>query len=51
MYPESANPYDSLGEAHATIGNKALAIENYEKALAVDPNLPSAIYALRTLRS
>ncbi|MBU0492038.1 MAG: MBL fold metallo-hydrolase [Chloroflexi bacterium] len=50
-YPESANPYDSLGEAYAVMGNKALAIENYEKALAVDPNLPSAIGALRTLKA
>jgi cytochrome c-type biogenesis protein CcmH/NrfG len=51
VYPESANPYDSLGEAYATVGNKGLAIENYEKALELDSSLPSAIDALETLRS
>ena len=41
----------SLGEAYVAIGNEELAIENYEKALAVDPNYPSAIEALERLRS
>jgi cyclase len=50
-YPQSANPYDSLGEAYVASGNEELAIENYEKALAVDPNYPSAIEALERLRS
>ena len=50
-YPESANPYDSLGEAYMESGEKELAIENYEKALAMDPNTPSAIDALKKLRS
>lgn len=50
-YPQSANPYDSLGEAYMASGNKELAIENYEQALAINPNLPSAIDALEKLRS
>ncbi|MCP4543540.1 MAG: MBL fold metallo-hydrolase [Chloroflexi bacterium] len=49
--PQSANPYDSLGETYMASGNKELAIESYEKALAIDSNLPSAIDALKTLRS
>ena len=49
-YPESANPYDSLGEAYMASGNEELAIENYEQALAINPNLPSAIDALEKLR-
>jgi cyclase len=49
-YPQSANPYDSLGEAYAVSGNKELAIENYEKALAINPDSPSAIDALKKLR-
>lgn len=49
-YPQSANPYDSLGEAYMASGNEELAIENYEKALEINPNLPSAIDALEKLR-
>jgi cyclase len=51
VYPESANPYDSLGEAYMTIGDNELAIKYYEKALAVNPETPSAIDALERLRS
>jgi CubicO group peptidase (beta-lactamase class C family) len=36
-YPESANTWDSLGEAHLLAGNRALAIESYERALVLDP--------------
>ncbi|MGD8759121.1 MAG: hypothetical protein PVJ07_02590, partial [Anaerolineales bacterium] len=50
-YPDSANPHDSLGEAYAAIGDTELAIESYERALAVDPEFPSAIDALEKLRS
>ncbi|MDP4952370.1 MAG: tetratricopeptide repeat protein, partial [Flavobacteriales bacterium] len=37
-FPESANAYDSLGEAHLALGNMDLALENYEKTLALNPN-------------
>ena len=50
-YPKSANAYDSLGEAYATAGQKQLAIETYEKALAIDPKFPSAIKALEKLKA
>jgi glyoxylase-like metal-dependent hydrolase (beta-lactamase superfamily II) len=50
-YPQSANPYDSLGEAYVAIGNKKLAIESYEKALAMNPEFPSSIAALERLKS
>jgi glyoxylase-like metal-dependent hydrolase (beta-lactamase superfamily II) len=50
-FPQSANPYDSLGEAYMISGEDALAIENYERALAVNPNMASAIDALERLRS
>ncbi len=49
-YPESANPCDSLGEAYVACGNKELAIQYYEKALAINPETPSAIDALKKLR-
>jgi tetratricopeptide (TPR) repeat protein len=38
LYPTSFNTYDSLGEAYALAGNKKLAIENYEKAIKINPS-------------
>jgi tetratricopeptide (TPR) repeat protein len=49
-FPQSANVYDSLGEAYMTSGNRELAILNYEKALGLNPNMRSATEALRKLR-
>ena len=34
LHPDSANTYDSLGEAHMAAGDKAQAVKNYEKSLA-----------------
>ncbi|MEO8649986.1 MAG: FKBP-type peptidyl-prolyl cis-trans isomerase [Acidobacteriota bacterium] len=50
-YPNSANAYDSLGEAYLAAGQKQLAIESYEKALAIDPKFNSATKALEKLRA
>lgn len=50
-YPDSANPYDSLGEAYEVTGKVTLAIESYEKALEINPEMPSAIEALKKLRA
>jgi D-alanyl-D-alanine carboxypeptidase len=50
LYPESANVYDSLGEAYMVSGNTALAIENYEKSLELDPNNENAVEKLTQLR-
>lgn len=49
VYPESANVYDSLGEAYVKNGQPELAEENYRKALAIDPGYESAIEALKKL--
>ncbi|HSS22557.1 MAG TPA: tetratricopeptide repeat protein [Pyrinomonadaceae bacterium] len=49
-YPESFNVYDSLGEAYMKLGNKELAIKNYEKTLALNPANPGARDALKTLK-
>jgi CubicO group peptidase (beta-lactamase class C family) len=38
MFPQSFNPYDSLGEAYLNAGNKELAIENYEKSIFLNPD-------------
>jgi Tfp pilus assembly protein PilF len=37
-YPKSGNVYDSLAEAYEKSGQKLLAVENYRKAFALDPN-------------
>jgi tetratricopeptide (TPR) repeat protein len=50
-YPEWANGYDSLAEAYSAVGNIALAIENYEKALKLDPNHAHAEAQLKVLRA
>ena len=49
-YPESANVWDSLGEAYAVAGKKGLAIENYEKSLELDPKNENAKERLTKLR-
>jgi CubicO group peptidase (beta-lactamase class C family) len=38
MFPQSANVYDSLGEAYMTHNDKELSIANYKKSLELDPN-------------
>jgi tetratricopeptide (TPR) repeat protein len=50
LYPESANPYDSLGEIYALLGNKELAIKNYERSLELDPGNTNAVEQLKQLR-
>jgi CubicO group peptidase (beta-lactamase class C family) len=49
-FPESSNVYDSLGEAYAAAGKKALAIENYEKSIKLDPKNQNGIDRLKKLK-
>lgn len=49
-HPESANAYDSLGEAYTAAGQKELAIRNYEKSLELDPGNDNARRGLEGLR-
>ncbi|MBM3744273.1 MAG: tetratricopeptide repeat protein [Acidobacteria bacterium] len=49
-YPKSSNVHDSLGEAYARDGQKALAIQHCEKALALDPKNANAAKRLEKLR-
>jgi tetratricopeptide (TPR) repeat protein len=51
FFPNSANVYDSLGEALAAAGKKDLAIQNYEKSLQLNPKNTGAVEALKKLRS
>jgi hypothetical protein len=48
-HPASANVYDSLGEAYADVGKRNLAIEEYRRAAAIDPDLKSTGIALAKL--
>jgi peptidylprolyl isomerase len=49
-YPQSANVYDSLGEAYLLRGDKEKAIENYRKSLELDPNSENAKEVLKKLK-
>lgn len=49
-FPESANVWDSLGEAHLTAGDKDLAIRDYSKSLELDPDNDNAAAILKDLR-
>ena len=49
-FPRSSNVYDSLGEAYAKVGEKELAIANYEKSLQLDPKNQNAVERLKKLR-
>ncbi len=49
-YPESANVYDSLGEAYMLNGDKELAVRNYRRAVELNPQNTNAADMLRKLR-
>jgi len=49
MFPKSANPYDSLGEAYLADNQKELAIANYKKAVELDPKNTNAAQIVRRL--
>lgn len=50
-YPQSANVYDSLGEAYMVNGDKELAIRNYQRAMELNPQNTNAIEMLKKLRA
>lgn len=49
LYPQSGNPYDSLGEAYAVKGNKELALKNYRRSVELDPKNQNGIDAIARL--
>ena len=50
LYPQSANAFDSLGEAYADAGNRDLARKNYQRSLALNPkNAAAAAYLKNSL--
>jgi dienelactone hydrolase len=50
IYPESANLWDSLAEAYLFIGDKKMAIHNFEKSLKLNPQNQNAIKRLIEIR-
>jgi tetratricopeptide (TPR) repeat protein len=48
-FPKSANAYDSLGETQFKDGDLPHALENYRKALEMDPKYPNAKAAAKFL--
>lgn len=51
LHSNSFNVYDSMGEAFMVNGQKALAIENYEKSILLNPNNEGAKAMLKKLKS
>jgi tetratricopeptide (TPR) repeat protein len=51
LYPNSANVYDSYAEACMENGDKELAIINYKKSLALNPENKQAVKMLEELQS
>ncbi|HKW75086.1 MAG TPA: hypothetical protein VJN64_06135 [Terriglobales bacterium] len=49
LYPESANAYDSLAEAYMDDAQKDLAIQNYEKSVAMNPRNRNAAAMMKKL--
>jgi cytochrome c-type biogenesis protein CcmH/NrfG len=50
LYPQSANAYDSLGEAYMANGEKELAVASYKKSLELDPKNQNAANMLKKLQ-
>jgi cytochrome c-type biogenesis protein CcmH/NrfG len=48
-FPESANAWDSLGEAHMERENRERAIESYRRSLELDPDNDNAREQLEAL--
>ncbi len=50
LYPDSWNVYDSLGEALLLAGNSEEAAAMYKKSLALNPESPTGIEALKNIQ-
>ena len=48
-YPSSANTYDSLGDAYLADGQKELALQASEKAIAMSASSFVVVFQLRTV--
>ncbi|HEV2880830.1 MAG TPA: serine hydrolase [Pyrinomonadaceae bacterium] len=50
-YPQASNPYDSLGEAYLTAGERELALANYRKAVELNPQNSNAVAIIKNLEN
>lgn len=50
MFPDVGNVWDSLGEAYYTKGDRTKALAAYQKALSLDPHIPSAQKMVKELK-
>jgi Tetratricopeptide repeat len=50
LHPTSLSVYDALGEAYDRHGDRALAIEAYEKSVSLDPNNTRILERLKKLK-
>lgn len=50
LFPQSANAYDSLGEAYMDNGDKDLAIQNFQKSLVLNPENTNAVEMLKKMQ-
>jgi predicted Zn-dependent protease len=50
-HPQSANVYDSLGEAYMKGGERELAVRNYKRSVELDPDNTNAVEMLKKLQS
>lgn len=51
LYPDAWNVYDSLGEGYMLLGEKELAIKNYEKSLEINPDNANGAAMLKRLKT
>ena len=51
LYPESGNPYDSLGEALIAAGDLERALENYETSVRLDPGNDNGVAMIAFLEA
>jgi len=50
LYPLESDVYDSIGECYRKLGNKEMAIKNYEKSLELNPNNQNAVEMLKEIK-
>ena len=51
QFPDSANVYDSQGEAYVKVGDREAALASYRKSLEIDPSNANAEKFIRALES
>jgi len=50
LFPDSANGWEALGEAQASLGQKQSAEQSYQRCLKLNPDNPGVREAIRALR-